>query len=485
MLDKSWKFKQWHVNCFILLKRSIHSLRANKKKDTMENLHKIMETLSGWVWGPYMLVLIVGTGVFFTFRLLFWQFRMLPLAFKQVFCKHDKAQKEPGDISHFASLMTALSATIGTGNIAGVATACVLGGPGAVFWMWMTALFGMATKYGEGVLAVKYRIKNEKGQMSGGPMYYIERGLKWKWLAIIFAFFGTVASFGIGSSVQSNTVALAVENSLGIETWITGVVITVFSALVILGGISSISKASSVIVPIMAILYVTGGLIIILNNLHLVVPAFELIFRDAFTGEAVAGGAIGAVIRYGVARGVFSNEAGMGSAPIAAAAAKTDHPARQGLVSMTGTFIDTIIVCSITGIVLVMGFIMAGNSFGGATGAVLTTQVFDQLLPGFGGWVVTFGIIFFAYSTILGWSYYGEKCCTYLFGEKYVLIYRLIYIASVFIGTIATLDLVWLFADTFNGLMAVPNLIALLLLSGVIAKESKDFIAKRKSGELY
>nr|WP_315277000.1 sodium:alanine symporter family protein [uncultured Acinetobacter sp.] len=451
----------------------------------MENLHKIMETLSGWVWGPYMLVLIVGTGVFLTFRLLFWQFRMLPLAFKQVFCKHDKAQKEPGDISHFASLMTALSATIGTGNIAGVATACVLGGPGAVFWMWMTALFGMATKYGEGVLAVKYRIKNEKGQMSGGPMYYIERGLKWKWLAIIFAFFGTVASFGIGSSVQSNTVALAVENSLGIETWITGVVITVFSALVILGGISSISKASSVIVPIMAILYVTGGLIIILNNLHLVVPAFELIFRDAFTGEAVAGGAIGAVIRYGVARGVFSNEAGMGSAPIAAAAAKTDHPARQGLVSMTGTFIDTIIVCSITGIVLVMGFIMAGNSFGGATGAVLTTQVFDQLLPGFGGWVVTFGIIFFAYSTILGWSYYGEKCCTYLFGEKYVLIYRLIYIASVFIGTIATLDLVWLFADTFNGLMAVPNLIALLLLSGVIAKESKDFIAKRKSGELY
>ena len=451
----------------------------------MQNLQSMMETLSGWVWGPYMLVLIVGTGVFLTFRLLFWQFRMLPLAFKQVFCKHDKAQKEPGDISHFASLMTALSATIGTGNIAGVATACVLGGPGAVFWMWMTALFGMATKYGEGVLAVKYRIKNEKGQMSGGPMYYIERGLKWKWLAIIFAFFGTVASFGIGSSVQSNTVALAVENSLGVETWITGVVITVFSALVILGGISSISKASSVIVPIMAILYVTGGLIIILNNLHLVVPAFELIFRDAFTGEAVAGGAIGAVIRYGVARGVFSNEAGMGSAPIAAAAAKTDHPARQGLVSMTGTFIDTIIVCSITGIVLVMGFIMAGNSFGGATGAVLTTQVFDQLLPGFGGWVVTFGIIFFAYSTILGWSYYGEKCCTYLFGEKYVLIYRLIYIASVFIGTIATLDLVWLFADTFNGLMAVPNLIALSLLSGVIAKESKDFIAKRKSGELY
>ena len=450
----------------------------------MQELQSIMETLSGWVWGPYMLVLIVGTGVFLTFRLLFWQFRMLPLAFKQVFGKHPN-KKDSGDISQFASLMTALSATIGTGNIAGVATACVLGGPGAVFWMWMTALFGMATKYGEGVLAVKYRIKNEKGEMSGGPMYYIERGLKWKWLALIFALFGTLASFGIGSSVQSNTVALAVQNSMGIETWMTGVIITALSALVILGGIKTISKASSVIVPVMAVGYVAGGLIIIFNNLELVGPALKMIFTYAFTGEAAVGGAIGAAIRYGVARGVFSNEAGMGSAPIAAAAAKTDHPARQGLVSMTGTFIDTIIVCSITGIVLVMGYIMAGNSFGGQTGAVLTISAFDKLLPGVGGWIVTLGIIFFAYSTILGWSYYGEKCCTYLLGEKFVLAYRLIYIASVFIGCIATLDLVWLFADTFNGLMAVPNLIALLLLSGVIAKESKDFIARRKSGELY
>ncbi|MCO8096905.1 alanine/glycine:cation symporter family protein [Acinetobacter lwoffii] len=448
----------------------------------MQNLQSLMETLSGWVWGPYMLVLIVGTGIFLTFRLLFWQFRMLPLAFKQVFGKHPD---HSGDISQFASLMTALSATIGTGNIAGVATACVLGGPGAVFWMWMTALFGMATKYGEGVLAVKYRVKNEKGEMSGGPMYYIERGLKWKWLALIFALFGTLASFGIGSSVQSNTVALAVQNSLGIETWMTGIIITAFSALVILGGIKSISKAASLIVPVMAIGYVASGLIIILNNLELVGPALKMIFTYAFTGEAAVGGAIGAAIRYGVARGVFSNEAGMGSAPIAAAAAKTDHPARQGLVSMTGTFIDTIIVCSITGMVLVMGYIMAGNSFGDQTGAVLTIGVFDKLLPGVGGWVVTFGIIFFAYSTILGWSYYGEKCATYLLGEKFVLPYRIIYIATVFIGCVATLDLVWLFADTFNGLMAVPNLIGLLLLSGVIAKESKDFIARRKSGELY
>lgn len=333
----------------------------------MQNLQSLMETLSGWVWGPYMLVLIVGTGIFLTFRLLFWQFRMLPLAFKQVFGKHPE---HSGDISQFASLMT-------------------------------------------------------------------------------------------------------------------GIIITAFSALVILGGIKSISKASSVIVPIMAVGYVAGGLIIILNNLELVAPALKMIFTYAFTGEAAVGGAIGAAIRYGVARGVFSNEAGMGSAPIAAAAAKTDHPARQGLVSMTGTFIDTIIVCSITGIVLVMGYIMAGNSFGDQTGAVLTIGVFDKLLPGVGGWVVTFGIIFFAYSTILGWSYYGEKCATYLLGEKFVLPYRIIYIASVFVGCIATLDLVWLFADTFNGLMAVPNLIALLLLSGVIAKESKDFIARRKSGELY
>ena len=451
----------------------------------MQNLQNIMETLSGLVWGPYMLILIVGTGVFLTFRLLFWQFRMLPLAFKQVFGKHPK--KHEGDISQFASLMTALSATIGTGNIAGVATACVLGGPGAVFWMWMTALFGMATKYGEGVLAVKFRIKNEKGEMSGGPMYYIERGLgaKWKWLAVLFALFGTLASFGIGSSVQSNTVALAVENSLGISTLTTAIIITAFSALVILGGIKSISKASSVIVPVMAVGYVLGGLVIIVNNLELVVPALKLIFTYAFTGEAAAGGAIGAAIRYGVARGVFSNEAGMGSAPIAAAAAQTDHPARQGLVSMTGTFLDTIIVCSITGIVLVMGFIMAGNTFGDQTGAVLTISVFDKLLPGFGGWVVTFGIIFFAYSTILGWSYYGEKCCTYLLGDKSILIYRLIYIASVFVGCVVTLDLVWLFADTFNGLMAAPNCLALLLLSGIIVKESKDFIERRKTGELY
>ena len=448
----------------------------------MESLKTLFDTLGGWVWGPYMLVLLVGTGVYLTVRLMGIQFTLLPFALKQAFTPQKKTEGETqeGDISHFGALMTALSATIGTGNIAGVATAVVVGGPGAVFWMWITAIFGMATKYGEGVLAVKYRVQNSKGEMSGGPMYYIERGMKQKWLAILFAGFATIASFGIGSSVQSNSVAQSIHASFGIEGWITGVVLTVFTAVVILGGIKSISKVSSVIVPFMAVFYVLGGLIIILLNLDALMPALKLIFSDAFTGNAVAGGALGTVIRYGVARGVFSNEAGMGSAPIAAAAAKTDHPVRQALVSMTGTFLDTIVVCSITGIVLVMG----NMYMDGETGAALTTHTFNKLLPGPGGWIVTFGLIFFAYSTILGWCYYGEKCATYLFGDKCITIYRVIYVATVMLGTVASLDLVWAAADTFNGLMAIPNLIALLALSGVIIKETKDFKEKRKRGEL-
>ena len=448
----------------------------------MESLKTLFDTLGGWVWGQYMLVLLVGTGVYLTVRLMGIQFTLLPFALKQAFTPQKKTEGETqeGDISHFGALMTALSATIGTGNIAGVATAVVVGGPGAVFWMWITAIFGMATKYGEGVLAVKYRIQNSKGEMSGGPMYYIERGMKQKWLAILFAGFATIASFGIGSSVQSNSVAQSIHASFGIEGWITGVVLTVFTAVVILGGIKSISKVSSVIVPFMAVFYVLGGLIIILLNLDALMPALKLIFSDAFTGNAVAGGALGTVIRYGVARGVFSNEAGMGSAPIAAAAAKTDHPVRQALVSMTGTFLDTIVVCSITGIVLVMG----NMYMDGETGAALTTHTFNKMLPGPGGWIVTFGLIFFAYSTILGWCYYGEKCATYLFGDKCITIYRVIYVATVMMGTVASLDLVWAAADTFNGLMAIPNLIALLALSGVIIKETKDFKEKRKRGEL-
>ena len=452
----------------------------------MDALKNFFDTLGGWVWGPAMLVLLVGTGIWLTLMLRGLQFSMLWFALKQAFKPHGKKEDgsdHEGDISHFGALMTALSATIGTGNIAGVATAVVLGGPGAVFWMWITAIFGMATKYGEGVLAVKYRVVNKKGEMSGGPMYYIERGLNMKWMALLFALFGTIASFGIGSSVQSNSVAMSIKSSFNIDPWITGVILTVLTGIVILGGIKSIAKAASIIVPFMAIFYVLGGLVIIVLHIDMLWPAVDKILTEAFNFSAAAGGMAGAAIRYGVARGVFSNEAGMGSAPIAAAAAKTDHPVRQGLVSMTGTFLDTIIVCSITGIVLVMG-ILSNQSPAGETGAALTTHTFNNMLPGPGGWIVTFGLIFFAYSTILGWCYYGEKCAAYVFGDGFVPAYRVIYVITVMLGTVASLDLVWSAADTFNGLMAIPNLIALLLLSKVILKETKDFKAKRQSGEL-
>lgn len=459
----------------------------------MEQVEKFIHWLNdNIVWGPVMLVLLVGTGIWLTLILRGLQFGMLFYALKQAFRPHpkkDDGSDHEGDVSHFGALMTALSATIGTGNIAGVATAVVTGGPGAVFWMWITAIFGMATKYGEGVLAVKYRVINSKGEMSGGPMYYIENGLgkKWKWLAFLFAFFGVMASFGIGSTVQANSVAQAVHSSFGIDTWITGVVLTLITAFVVLGGIQSISRVSSVVVPFMAVLYIVGGLVVIAMHFDLLLPALKVIMHDAFTGQAVAGGVVGTVIRYGVARGVFSNEAGMGSAPIAAAAAKTDHPVRQALVSMTGTFLDTIIVCSITGIVLVMGILQSnGGAFAvpDLEGAALTTATFDAMLSGYGGWVVTIGLIFFAYSTTLGWCYYGEKCATYVFGDKSVPIYRVIYVATVMLGTVLSMDMVWAAADTFNGLMAVPNLIALLLLSKVIVQETRDFKAKRASGEL-
>ena len=459
----------------------------------MEQVEKFIHWLNdNIVWGPVMLVLLVGTGIWLTLILRGLQFGMLFYALKQAFRPHpkkDDGSDHEGDVSHFGALMTALSATIGTGNIAGVATAVVTGGPGAVFWMWITAIFGMATKYGEGVLAVKYRVTNSKGVMSGGPMYYIENGLgkKWKWLAFLFAFFGVMASFGIGSTVQANSVAQAVHSSFGIDTWITGVVLTLITAFVVLGGIQSISRVSSVVVPFMAVLYIVGGLVVVAMHFDLLLPALKVIMHDAFSGQAVAGGVVGTVIRYGVARGVFSNEAGMGSAPIAAAAAKTDHPVRQALVSMTGTFLDTIIVCSITGIVLVMGILQSnGGTFAvpNLEGAALTTATFDAMLSGYGGWVVTIGLIFFAYSTTLGWCYYGEKCATYVFGDKSVPIYRVIYVATVMLGTVLSMDMVWAAADTFNGLMAVPNLIALLLLSKVIVQETRDFKAKRASGEL-
>lgn len=439
----------------------------------MEAFSNLVSVVNGFVWGPWLLVLLVGTGIFLTFRLGFLQLTQLPYALKLAFSPSRQDRKSAGDISHFQALMTALAATIGTGNIVGVATAFVLGGPGAVFWMWVTAIFGMATKYGEAVLSVKYRIVDAYGEMAGGPMFYIEKGLGWKWLAVLFAFFGAIAAFGIGNLVQINSVAGNMSSTFHVDPIITGIVLTIFTAIVVLGGVKSIGRWSSIIVPFMAVFYILGGLYIIILNLDLLGPAFALIFTDAFSAEAGLGALIGTTIRYGVARGLFSNEAGMGSAPIAAAAAKTDHPCRQGLVSMTGTFLDTIIVCSITGLSLVMAS-MSGFVAAEPNAAALTSQSFQYFMP-FGSVLVTIALLFFAYSTVLGWSYYGEKCFYYLVGEKGLVPYRIVFCATVFIGAVTELDLVWSIADTFNAAMCVPNLIALLLLSGVIASETKDF----------
>lgn len=433
----------------------------------MKYVTEWFEMIGSWVWGPVMLVLLVGTGLYFTVRMGGMQFRLLPHALKLAFSRQGNVG-QPGEISPFQSLMTAMAATIGTGNIAGVATAMVMGGPGAIFWMWLSAMLGMATKYAEAYLAVYFRVVDDQGRVSGGPMYYIERGLKMKWLATLFAVCGTVAALGTGCSVQSNSVAQVVEHSFGLMPWVTGTVLSVLTGLVLMGGLKRIAQVVSFIVPIMAIFYVGGGLLIIANHYELVLPALTLIVQDAFTGQAVAGGAIGAVIRYGIARGIFSNEAGLGTAPIAAASARTTKPTEQGLISMTGTFLDTIIVCSVTGIVLVM----AGQYETGITGAALTAQSFDLLLPGYGTWVVTIGLIFFAYSTILGWSFYGEKCAQYLVGERVIKPYRVLYTAMVLVGTLITLDLVWAMSDVFNGLMAFPNLIGLLLLSGLVIKNN-------------
>lgn len=440
------------------------------------NFLEIIQQVSGYVWGAPLLILLVGTGIYLTVRLGFLQFRSLPYALQLAFSPGKKDDKSKGDISHYQALTTAMAATIGTGNIAGVATAVVLGGPGAVFWMWLTALFGMATKYAEAVLAVKYRVTNSKGEMSGGPMYYLEKGLKAKWLGILFAIFGAIAAFGIGNMVQSNTVSDVLESSFSIPTWVTGLVLAILAGLVILGGIKSIGRVTSFFVPIMAAFYIIGGLIIIILNFDLVPSAFSLIFSDAFTGSAIGGGVLGTAIRYGVARGVFSNEAGLGSAPIAAAAARTDYPGRQALVSMTQVFIDTILVCTITGLTIVMGNLYAG----GMEGAELTSASFSVFLGDAGTYIVTLGTIFFAFSTIVGWSYYGEKCFSYLFNDKAIPYYRLVFILFVFVGAVAALDVVWGVADIMNGLMAFPNLIGLLGLSGVVAAETRRFLKVAK-----
>ncbi|GAE94452.1 sodium/glycine symporter GlyP [Gracilibacillus boraciitolerans JCM 21714] len=436
---------------------------------------ELLGKIGGWVWGPPLLVLLVGTGLYLTFRLLFLQFRLLPYALKLSFSKNqDKTSK--GDISHYQALTTAMAATIGTGNIAGVATAVVAGGPGAVFWMWITALVGMATKYAEALLAVKYRVQNENGEMSGGPMYYLEQGLKnkklGKCLGVLFAIFAAIAAFGIGNMVQSNTAAASLEESFSIHPFITGIVFALLAALVIIGGIKSIGRVTAYFVPVMAAFYILGGLVLIVLNFDLVPAAIGFIFEDAFTGSAVGGGILGTVIRYGVARGVFSNEAGLGSAPIAAAAAKTDYPARQALVSMTQVFFDTIIICSITGITIVM----ADQWNSGLDGSALTSASFAQFLGTTGSYIVTFGILFFTFSTILGWSYYGEKSVNYLLGANGVRVYRYIFIAFIFIGAIVSLDIVFNFSDVMNGLMAFPNLIGLLALSGIVVAETNTFM---------
>lgn len=443
----------------------------------MEKIQEFLDTTSGYVWGPPLLILLVGTGIFLTFKLGILQLRLLPYSLKLVFSKNQDKKSE-GDISHFQALMTAMAATVGVGNIVGVATAVVLGGPGAIFWMWLAGFFGMATKYGEAILAVKYRVKDSKGEMAGGPMYYLEHGLKQKWLGVLFAIFGALAAFGIGNGTQSKAVADALNNTFSVPHWISGVALLIFAGLVILGGIKWIGRVTSFFVPIMALFYLIAGLIIMFMNLNVVPEAFAIIFKYAFSGEAVAGGTIGAVIRFGVARGLFSNEAGLGSAPIAAAAARSDIPGRQALVSMTQVLFDTLIICSITGVTIVMSGKWEDGSI--AAGA-LTAEAWGTFLGGAGPILVSIGIVFFASSTILGWGYYGEKCFQYLFDNPTAItIYRIIFVLFIFVGATATLDVVWSLADVLNGLMAFPNLIGLLGLSGVIVAETRRLQQKIK-----
>jgi len=441
-----------------------------------QKLVAFFHLLSNWIWGPPMLILLVGTGVFLTIRLKGLQFRALVHSLYLALIKRKENNSTAGDISHFQALMTALAATVGTGNIAGVATAIAAGGPGALFWMWITGLFGMATKFSEAILAVKYREVDELGTMSGGPMYYISKGLGWKWLGVLFAVFASVAAFGIGNMVQSNSVADAMERTFHVPFWTTGVILAIATGLVIIGGIKSIGRVTSFLVPIMVVFYIIAALIVIILEYDQVPKIFLYVFRQAFTPTAASGGFLGAsvmlTIRMGVARGVFSNESGLGSSPIAAAAAITKYPTTQALVSMTQTFIDTIVVCSMTGFVI----ISTGLWNCGETGAELTTIAFNAgLRSSIGSIVVTVGLILFAYSTILGWSYYGEKSLEYLLGARWVMPYRIAFTIVVAVGAVVELQLVWSLADVMNGLMALPNLIGLLGLSGVIFNETRHY----------
>ena len=456
----------------------------------MERFAEIVSKVDDFVWGPVMLVLLVGTGIFLTFRTRFLTWRNLGYALKSTLSKEARTKSRgEGDVSPFSALTTALAATIGTGNIVGVATAMVSGGPGALVWMWISAAFGLTSKFSECMLAIKYREVNEKGEMSGGPMYTMKKGLKNKKLGAVlawfFALFAVIASFGIGNMTQGNSISGAIKATFHVPTGVTGIVITVLSLLIIVGGIKSISKVSSVVVPVMAIFYVICGVIVIIGNIANLPAGVAMIFKMAFSVKAVGGGLCGTIVasmmnamRYGVARGVFSNEAGMGSAAITAAAATTDNPVRQGYINMTGTFWDTIVVCTITGLAIASSGVLGMTDADGAllTGSDITIAAFQTVLGSGGGLLVTIGITLFAFSTILGCEYHGEKAFEYLLGtHKYNMVYRVVFSLIAYFGCTQTLSLVWNFSDIANALMAIPNLICMLMLSGEIAKDIRDF----------
>ena len=440
----------------------------------MEPINDFFSFLSSLLWGWPMVILLLGTHVFLTFRLGIPQRKLLTGIRLSV--RKDPGAK--GDVSQFGALATALAATIGTGNIVGVATAVALGGPGAVLWCWLTGIFGMSTKYAEGLLAVKYRVKGNDGHTYGGPMYALERGLNMKWLAILFAIFTALASFGIGCTVQANSIALLASETFAIPTWVVGLFICILTASVILGGVKAIARVCTVFVPFMAALYVIGCIVILIMNSSYVWPAIELIVQSAFNPSAAGGGFVGATVmmaaRYGIARGLFSNESGMGSAPIVAAAAQTRNPVRQALVSSTGTFWDTVVICALTGLVLVSS-ILAYPDISYSDGAALTKVAFSKI-PYVGAPLLTFGILTFAFSTILGWSYYGECAVNYIEARRTNRFYRILYIVALFFGSIISLDIIWNIADCMNALMTIPNLVALLLLSGVAARETRKYL---------
>jgi AGCS family alanine or glycine:cation symporter len=458
----------------------IENSKSNRVKYLSMSILDLLNLIDHWMWGRFLLALMLGVGLWLTFHLRGMQFRYLPYSLKLAFTRNDDGAQ--GDISQFQALMTALAATIGIGSIAGVATALMAGGFGAIFWMWLIALIGMATKYAEAILAVKFRVVDKKGNMCGGPMYYIERGLGWKKLAAAFAIFCALSAFAGGNMTQSNSIAMALNDLLHIPPFWTGLTLAGITAVVLLGGIRSIGKLSSYLVPIMALLYVCGGLVILVICWRNIPASFFMIFKSAFTGQAALGGFLGAsvmsAVQLGVARGISSNEAGLGSAPIAAAAAKTDVPGRQALISMSSVFLSSFIVCTITALVVgVTGVLGSVDAQGNAlNGAPLVMHAFRTVLPG-GDIIVTIGLILFGYTTIVGWAYYGEKCMEYLGGEKMILFYRVVFSLVVLVGAVLSFDLVWPLVDIMNGLMAIPNLIGVFALSKIVFSESKSFFS--------